>query len=102
VTKFRVGCMIFDTAKAVKKWKEASDWDGHNYVSRPTGSPWIHETLYLSQKGRYYVERSSDYEGTQDEIEVLQPKEAAVWLLLNDHDDDLPENLAGLAYEVVE
>ena len=27
-------------------------------------------------------------------------KAAARWLLLNDH--DLPENLAGLAYEVVE
>jgi len=100
MAKFQVDKAVFDTDKAKKHWSEASDWNGSNHISRATGSQWNHETLYQSAKGRYYVVRSSNYQGTQDEMEILSPKEAARWLILNDH--ELPEDLAGLEAEVVE
>jgi len=95
MAKFQVGGAIFDTEKAKSHWSEASDWNGSNHISRATGSQWNHEDLYLSKKGRYYVVRSSDIQGRQDEMEILTPWEAVAWLLLNDH--DLPEDLAGRA-----
>ena len=100
MAKFQVGGAIFDTEKAKSHWSEASDWNGSNHISRVTGSQWNHEDLYLSAKGRYYVVRSSDIQGRQDGMEILSPREAATLLLLNDH--DLPEDLAGLADELVE
>ena len=102
MAKFQAEGAIFDTEKAKRHWSEASDWDGRNHISRATGSQWYHEDLYLSAKGRYYVVRSSNYQGSQDEMEILSPREAAAWLVLNDYGDDLPEDLAGLASEVVE
>jgi hypothetical protein len=102
MAKFQVEGAIFDTEKAQSHWSEASDWNGSNHISRATGSQWNHEALYLSAKGCYYVVRSSDFQGSQDEMEILTPREAASWLILNDHGDDLPGDLAGLASEVVE
>ena len=100
MAKFQVEGAVFDTEKAKAHWSEAPDFDGSNHISRATGSQWNHEHLYASLKGRYYVVRSSDYQGSQDEMEILSPKEAAAWLLLNDH--PLPVELAGLESEVVE
>jgi len=100
MAKFQVEGTIFDTGRAAATWDEALDFDGSNHISRVTGSQWNHETLHKSAKGRYYVVRSSDVQGSQDEMEILSPREAAAWLLLNDH--DLPDDLAGLADEVVE
>jgi hypothetical protein len=100
MAKFQVEGAVFDTEKARAKWSEATDWNGSNHISRATGSQWNHEELYLSAKGRYYVVRSSNMQGSQDEMEILSKREAAAWLLLNDH--DLPEDLAGLESEVVE
>jgi hypothetical protein len=102
MAKFQVEGAVFDTEKAQKHWSEASDWNGSNHVSRATGSQWNHEELFLSAKGRYYVVRSSNVQGSQDEMEILSSREAAAWLILNDYGDDLPEDLAGLASEVVE
>lgn len=100
MAKFQVDKAVFDTEKAKARWSEASDWNGSNHISRATGSEWNHEDLYLSAKGRYYVVRSSAYQGSQDEMEILSPREAAAWLLLNDH--DLPDDLRELEGEVVE
>src|SRR6516225_11005853 len=55
---------VLDTDKASAEWEEAIDWNGRNFVSRPTGSQWEHETLYRSSKGRYYVERKSLRQGS--------------------------------------
>jgi len=98
--KFLEGGVIFDTERAAATWEEASDWNGSNHISRATGSQWNHETLHKSAKGRYYVVRSSNIQGSQDEMEILSPREAAAWLLLNDH--DLPDDLRELEGEVVE
>jgi len=100
MAKFQVDKAVFDTEKAKARWSEASDWNGSNHISRATGSQWNHQTLYQSAKGRYYIVNSSNYQGVMDEIELISPKAAARWLILNDH--DLPDDLAGLADEVVE
>ncbi len=91
---------ILDTDKAQKNWDEASDWDGKNHVSRATGSQWNHETLYISAKGRYYIVRSSQWQGSLPSAEIISNEDAARWLLNNDH--KLPEDLKHLADEVSE
>ena len=100
MVKFQVEGAIFDTERAAATWEEATDSNGSNHISRVTGSQWNHETLHKSAKGRYYKVMSSNVLGCQDEMEILSPREAAAWLILNDH--ELPEDLAGLADELVE
>jgi hypothetical protein len=84
---------VLDTDKASAEWEEAIDWNGHNFVSRPTGSQWEHETLYRSSKGRYYIERTSQRQGSSPRAKLVTNEQAAAWLLTNDH--DLPQDLAG-------
>jgi len=93
---------VIDTEKAKDFWEEATDWDGRNHISRPTGSQWEHERLYLSARGRYYVESWSQWQGSISSIEVLDSEQAARWLILNDHENDLPEELRSYLDEVVE
>jgi len=91
---------IVDTAKAVASWEEAKRWNGSNMISKATGSQWNHETLYKSRKGRYYVEESSQWQGSLDSARFLTREEAARWLLVND--EELPEDLAEFAADLVE
>lgn len=82
---------VVRTENATKSWDEATDWDGHNQISRATGSQWEHQKLYRSKKGRYYVVHWSNWQGTRDHAEWVSPQEAARWLLTND--EALPEDL---------
>lgn len=82
---------IVDTEKASNGWDEATGWDGNNRVSRATGSPWEHETLYCSSTGRYYLVHTSQYQGTPATARWVSTLEAAAWLLLMAF--DLPEDL---------
>jgi hypothetical protein len=91
---------VVDTDRATTHWNEATFWDGHNHVSKATGSQWTHQTLYRSRKARYYVEHTSQWEGARSHVEWLSPQAAAQWLLHNDH--ELPEDLAPLRDEVSE
>jgi hypothetical protein len=92
--KYRMeGGRVLDTDKASAEWEEAIDWNGQNFVSRPTGSQWEHETLYRSSKGRYYIERTSQRQGSRPHAELVTNEQAAAWLLANDH--ELPQDLAG-------
>lgn len=93
------GGAIVDTDRAAQSWDEASDWDGHNWISKATGGQWNHQKLFRSSKGRYYIVHSSNWEGVQDTAEEITPREAAVWLLHNEH--DLPEDLASFEAEVL-
>ena len=65
---------VLDTDKASAEWEEAIDWNGRNFVSRPTGSQWEHETLYRSSKGRYYIERTSQRQGSKPHAELVANK----------------------------
>ena len=91
---------IVDTDNSSKNWDEAQDHDGQNWISRHTGTQWNHERLFRSRKGRYYIERSSDWQGTTSACEWISNEEAARWLLLAEV--TLPDELATLESEVME
>lgn len=91
---------VLDTDNAVEHWDEATRWNGNNHISVPTGSQWNHQTLYKSRKGRYYVEHTSQYQGTTPHCEWVSEQEACRWLLLNEH--DVPEDLAAFVDQVTE
>ncbi len=92
--------VIVDTDRAAKSWEEATFHDGRNLISKATGDQFTHETLYKSKKGRYYIVHSSQWQGSRDSAEEVAPREAATWLLKNEH--ELPENLASFEEEVLE
>ncbi len=101
MTRYRMSDgMVVDTAKASQKWEEATRWDGQNHISIPTGSQWHHETLHRSKRGRYYIERTSNYESECPTAEWIDAKEAVRWLLVNDC--DLPVELQDLADNVID
>jgi hypothetical protein len=80
-----------NTDLAKEQWDEDTYWNGNNHISKATGSQWEHETLYLSSKGRYYVVHTSQYQGSTPSARHLELREAAAWLLNNDH--ALPNDL---------
>jgi len=92
--------VLVDTDKAAKAWEEATFWNGNNHISKATGDQFTHETLYKSSKGRYYIVHSSQWQGSVDYATECHPELAAKWLLLNE--EELPEDLAALAGEVIE
>ena len=91
---------VVDTANAVKSWQEDTRWDGSNWISIATGSQWHHETLHRSRKGRYYVERTSQYQGSTPSAEWVSKRVAAAWLLANDK--EMPDDLTAAADDVSE
>ena len=93
---------IVDTKKASKSWDEDTRWDGRNHISVTTGSQWHHQRLHRSRKGRYYLECWSDWQGSIDRAEWINNHDAAKWLLANEHDNDIPEELKELIDEVSE
>lgn len=91
---------VVDTANATQSWSEGSRWDGNNHVSTATGSQWEHQKLYRSRKGRYWLECTSQWQGSTPHAEWISNHEAARWLL--SQDCELPEELAHLEEEVSE
>lgn len=85
---------IVDTENASAHWEEDTYHDGRNHISRATGSQWEHEDLYRSRKGRYYIVRWSQRQGSGDSAEWVSNEEAARWILLNN--GEMPEELAGI------
>ena len=82
---------VVDTDTALECWQEAERWNGQNHISKATGSQWEHETLYQSSKGNFWVEHTSQWQGSTPHAFFLTQEEAARWLLTNEH--DLPEDL---------
>lgn len=91
---------VVDTSNAKQDWKEDRQHDGRNWISVATGSQFAHERLYMSRKGRYYIERTSDYQGSRASAEWISKRTAAAWLLTNDH--AIPADLASAADDVSE
>jgi len=101
MTKFKLdNDVLVDTDKAQASWDEATFHDGRNLISKATGDQFLHETLYKSSKGRYYIVHSSQWQGSRASAEEISPEEAAKWIILNE--GDLPEDLAKLEEEIVE
>lgn len=91
---------VIDTSKASKSWDETTEWNGNNHISRATGSQWSHQTLYRSSKGRYYVEHTSQWQGSTPHVEWVSREEAARWLL--NCEKDLPDDLEDLEDAIIE
>ena len=91
---------VIDTDKASQTWNESKYWDGNNNVSTATGSQWLHQQLYKSRKGRYYIEHTSQWQGSRAHVEWVSLEEAARWLLHNEH--QLPDDLKHLEDSIVE
>jgi hypothetical protein len=91
---------VVKTENAQQSWKEATYWDGRNHISTATGTQWDHQTLYKSRKGRYYIESSSQWQGSHDSAEWVSNEEAARWLLANR--EELPADLAKLEEQISE
>ncbi len=87
---------VVDTENAKVRWNERSVWTFSTYVSKATGSEWEHETLYRGPRGQYYVEHTSEWQGSSPEADWVTPEEASHWLLANDYADEtdrIPEDL---------
>ena len=94
---------IVDIGNSSAQWSEGKRFDGSNQVSLATGSQWDHQTLYRSRRGRYYVERSSQWQGSTPSAEWLSNEDACRWLLKNEHDAaDFPDDLAKLVEELTD
>lgn len=98
--KYLIEGQAYDTDRATGKWDESTFFDGHNRVSRATGSQWDHETLWRSGKGTYYIESESQWQGSRPSARLVTPEEAVRWLLVNDH--ELPGDLKPVADAVEE
>ncbi len=83
---------IVDTDRAEKTYEEDTIFNGRNRISKNTGSQWVHEQLYKSRKGYYYLESWSQWQGSIPSARKISDVDAARWLLLNNY--SLPEELA--------
>jgi len=75
----------FDLDRSVR-YEEATFWDGRNRISRATGSQWDHEVLYRTAGGRWVKHWWSQWQGSVDRWEEIDPVEAAGWLVRNGYD----------------
>lgn len=89
----------FDTDKATV-YKEETSWNGHNHISKATGSQFDHEWLFLTSSGKWVLNKWSNYQGSGESYEIISEDEATVWFL--EQSMELPEQLKGkdAAYEI--
>ena len=79
----------FDADKA-ERYKEATRWDGNNWVSIATKSPWYHERLYKTASGKWVLKTWSDYEREPEEYTIISEQTAYDWLTRNGHYEAIP------------
>jgi hypothetical protein len=91
---------VVDPEKATESWNEATDFNGSNHISVNTGSQWDHERLYKTAKGRYWLESYSQRDRVACEARWTEPREAAEWLLANDH--KLPDDVRQHETDILE
>ncbi len=91
---------VVKTENATKSWEEDTRWNGNNHISVATGAQWNHEKLYRSRKGRFWIEHTSQWQGSVDRAEWIDNHAAARWLIANGH--ELPGELAALEAEIAE
>ena len=74
------------------EFEEATSWDGHNKVSVATGSPWRHQKLYRTAKGRWVMYSWSQWQGEHASAILISEEEAFDWLMRNDHEEAIPQD----------
>src|SRR5678815_1595847 len=83
-TKTLAGWFDPDKADLIK---EDRRWDGHNMVSVHTTERYGHQTLYRTSGGRWVLNFSSQWQGSEDRYEFVTDERARAWLLVNGSDD---------------
>lgn len=81
----------FDIEKATE-YKEATEWNGNNNISKATRNQTEHEILYRTASGKWVLNSWSQWQGTTESWEVVSRKFAAKWLVINEHEVDLLED----------
>ena len=82
---------VIDTARIRHVWVERRD-DG---FGRASGSQWGYQQLCESLKGRYYLWYYSNWQGSRDHLEWIEPQEATRWLILNEYELPVEGNKMG-------
>lgn len=67
-------------------FEEDTFWDGHNHISKATGSQWNHEALYRTVGGRWILHTWSQWQGSRESWSEIDDTDAARWLVTNGHD----------------
>lgn len=80
---------LVDLDKSRQSWAEGIWFDGHNHISKATDSQWNHQTLYLTDRGKYCLVTNNQQ---RTRAHLLAHREAAIWLLQNGH-EELPQDL---------
>lgn len=88
----------FSTKKA-EFWEEDSWWDGHNYVSRATGDAHSHQRLYRTAKGAWVLHSWSQWQGSCETWERIEPEAARDWLLSQSEGDAAEQYFPGCLAE---
>ena len=100
MSKYSLEGSVVNTQNAKRIWEEKTWWNGSNHCSVNTGDQFLHQTLYESRRGRYYLEHTSQWQGSRPRAEWVSPEAAARWLILNDH--ELPTELERHREEIEE
>lgn len=67
---------------------EATYWDGHNHISKATGSQWDHEAVVWTSLGGWVINRWSQWQGSTETYEQIGQNEAICWLSTQEAWDD--------------
>jgi len=66
--------------------------DGTTTSAGPRARSGGTQALHKSRKGRYWIERWSQWQGSRSSAEWISKRAAAAWLLMNNH--AVPDDLA--------
>lgn len=94
MARYIVDGKVLDTSRAKKSFEEKICWNGSNYISKATNDQWIHEKLYKSARGKWYIVTTSQWQGSTPSASIITEEDAARWLLQNEYAvSDIPAEL---------
>jgi hypothetical protein len=83
----------FDLEKSTK-FKEGTNWDGRNHISKSTGSQFEHQWLYRTKNGKWIINEWSQWQGTTESFIEVADEYAANWFIKNEYQpEEIPEAL---------
>ena len=85
--------------KASESFEEATRWDGNNSVSVVAGDKYGHEGLYRTKKGRWVLNRWSQWQGVEETYEFISDDRAREWLLKCERDEAVEQYFGELEEE---
>lgn len=79
-------------------WNEDWTWDGQNKLSAATGSEWVHEHLYRTHNGIFWLRTMDGWHNNMCSAKYLSPEDAIRWLDSQGHaiPDDLQAQVGDL------